>query len=282
MEKALENNNTEIIDESNKNIKIIENELDIYRDREAKILANRAKTKWYSEGEKSNKYFLNIIKKRQQKKLIDKLEDEKGEYRTNIDDKLDLAKDYYEKLYKKQLTNIDPTTYLREISTPTLTQEMIKELNKDITTEELLKTVKQCKDSAPGQDGLTYSVYKHFWDDISPIILNAWKYSCEIESLSKDHLCSIIMMLEKKNKDRTKLQNLRPITLSNCDIKIITKTLANRLKNILPHLIHNSQTAYINGRQVHDNLNYIKHCMDTSLNEKKRTRSNIFRRKKSL
>lgn len=101
MEKALENNNTEIIDESNKNIKIIENELDIYRDREAKILANRAKTKWYSEGEKSNKYFLNIIKKRQQKKLIDKLEDEKGEYRTNIDDKLDLANDYYEKLYKK-------------------------------------------------------------------------------------------------------------------------------------------------------------------------------------
>lgn len=61
-------------------------------------------------------------------------------------------------------------------------------------------------------------------------------------------------MLPKKDKDKRIIQNLRPISLSNCDIKIITKTLTKRFNKILPEIIGPHQTAYIKGRNVHDNL----------------------------
>ncbi len=44
------------------------------------------------------------------------------------------------------------------------------------------------------------------------------------------------------------------ITLTNCDLKIFTKLLANRVSTILDKLISPSQTAYVPGRVVHDNL----------------------------
>jgi len=42
--------------------------------------------------------------------------------------------------------------------------------------------------------------------------------------------------------------------LTNCDLKIYTKLLANRVSKVLDKIIHPSQTAYVPGRNVHDNL----------------------------
>ena len=61
------------------------------------------------------------------------------------------------------------------------------------------------------------------------------------------------MLLEKKGKSTEYLNNLSPITLTNCDLKIITKTFANRMSKVLEEIIHESKTAYIPGRYVYDN-----------------------------
>ena len=72
------------------------------------------------------------------------------------------------------------------------------------------------------------------------------------------------MLLEKKEKDTEFLNNLRPITLTNCDLKIITKSFSNRMSQVIKEVIHESQTAYIPGRYVHDNLRSLElikqHC----------------------
>ena len=39
------------------------------------------------------------------------------------------------------------------------------------------------------------------------------------------------------------LNNLTPITLTNCDVKLITKSFANRMSKVMPEVIHESQTA---------------------------------------
>jgi len=40
-----------------------------------------------------------------------------------------------------------------------------------------------------------------------------------------------------------KIHNWRPIILSNCDYKIITKCYAKRLKNVIRNVLHPNQTA---------------------------------------
>jgi hypothetical protein len=62
----------------------------------------------------------------------------------------------------------------------------------------------------------------------------------------------------KKGKTTEQLNNLRPITLTNCDLKLITKTKAIRISKVKDEIIHESRTAYIPGRNVHGNLRSIK------------------------
>ena len=55
----------------------------------------------------------------------------------------------------------------------------------------------------------------------------------------------IINPIPKKDKDITRLKNWRPISLLNTDYKVLTKTLATRLKKVLPIVIHPNQVAYL-------------------------------------
>jgi len=85
----------------------------------------------------------------------------------------------------------------------------------------------------------------------------AWSDAVRGGSLPDSHKISILRLLPKIGKDPTKLTNWRPITLSNCDHKLITKCLAKRLTNALKLCLHPNQTAYIPGKQIQDNLRIV-------------------------
>ena len=67
-------------------------------------------------------------------------------------------------------------------------------------------------------------------------------------------LCSqkqaVITLIEKKGKDRSFLDNWRPISLLNVDAKIMSKAIATRIKNVLPNIIHHNQTGFIEDRYI--------------------------------
>lgn len=48
--------------------------------------------------------------------------------------------------------------------------------------------------------------------------------------------------------------DFRPICLSNCVYKIITKVLANRLAIVIGSLVNSSQSAFINDRCILDSV----------------------------
>jgi hypothetical protein len=78
------------------------------------------------------------------------------------------------------------------------------------------------------------------------------------------------VLLPKEGKDCGDVKNWRPITLSNCDLKIVTKALSSKMANVLDQIIVNSQTAYVPGRSVSDNLRsnfFLKqHCKSNKQN----------------
>ena len=57
-----------------------------------------------------------------------------------------------------------------------------------------------------------------------------------------------------KVKSPQKITEYRPISLCNVIYKLISKVLANRLKNILAEIIDESQSAFILGRLISDNV----------------------------
>ncbi len=100
--------------------------------------------------------------------------------------------------------------------------------------------------------------------------LKSWEYSKINGILPQSQRQSTITLLPKKGKDITQIGNWRPIMLTNCDLKIITQTIANRVSKVLDKLISPTQTANIPGRVVHDNIRmfefYRKYCYENNVN----------------
>jgi hypothetical protein len=236
-----------------KSIEYLSLEITKFRNKLSETMAFISKAKWYEKGEKSNKFFLNLNTMRHSQKLISNIRDDSEEYVGQVG-VMKCVRNFYESLYEKKACSEGQDDSSFYENCPKLTEQNKVLMEQELTISELKEALMSCKASSPGPDGIPYEVYKRFWSLTGPIIYNSWKYSLQIGSLAPSQLESTIVLLPKTGKDCKDIKNWRPITLSNCDLKIITKAIASRMAKVLDQIIVNSQTAYIPGRSVMDNL----------------------------
>ena len=77
-----------------------------------------------------------------------------------------------------------------------------------------------------------------------------FNHSFELGQMSNSQKQAVVTLIDKKRKDRMFLENWRPISLINVDSKIATKVIANRIKNVLPGIIHSNQSGFMKGRFI--------------------------------
>ena len=90
---------------------------------------------------------------------------------------------------------------------------------------------------SPGNDGLTKDFYEVFWEDLKSPLISSFKSAFDKGELSNSQKQVVIKLTERKDKDKRLIQNWRPISLLNVDLKILSKALTNRIKKYLPFLI---------------------------------------------
>ena len=103
---------------------------------------------------------------------------------------------------------------------------------------------------SPGNDGLSKEFYKYFWDEVKKPFLASNHKTFLYQELSASQKQAVIKMLEKKEKDKRFIKNWRPISLLNTDMKIISKVLSTKIKDVLPYLIPSNQTAHVKIRFI--------------------------------
>ena len=72
---------------------------------------------------------------------------------------------------------------------------------------------------------------------------------------------------EKGEMSHSLIENWRPISLINVDAKMMSKVIASRIKNVLPHIIHHNQTGYIKDRFIGETIRSIYDIMDWTVKE---------------
>ena len=141
-----------------------------------------------------------------------------------------------------------------------------------LTKEELAFAMHKAKrGSVPGEDGLPYEFYRLFAADLTPVLLAVFNGAfraaqqqlqadphIEDSALAplRDLLMGIICLLPKPDQAQDELSKHRPITLLDCDVKLIMIIISDRLKLPLDYLIDVMQTAYIPGRVSSDSIRW--------------------------
>jgi len=232
-----------------------------------------AKMRYLKEGQKSTKYFFNLNRNRHDLQIIIGLLNKNRKLITDTTKMCKIASEYHKDLQKppkRKRNNTQKIENFLGIVTQTISNREAQMLEKDTNEIEIAKAIDDSKNgTVSGVNRIPYKFYK-FWqkkyeqyrgseDDpkvkkvksIAQILMKVYN-EIENDDLYNDNFVLGAMTLLYKKKDRQHIENYRPITLTNTNYKIYTKTIADKLGKTAHTIIHLNQAGFIPGRNIHN------------------------------
>ena len=97
-----------------------------------------------------------------------------------------------------------------------LKQEEIENLNRPITSIEIKTVIRNLTtNKSPGPDSFIVEFYQKFREELTPMLLKLFQKIAEEGKLPNSFYEATITLIPKPDKDTTKKENYRPISLMN-------------------------------------------------------------------
>jgi ribonuclease HI len=223
-----------------------------------------AKKSFYLKGERCTKWYFGLNKEKKDKEYIRKLMDKEGKMKSRTEEMTKIASEHHKELQKEQKETQERKRATEMIHKPVNVKlsEKSKKIMSEPTKEEEINVAlrKSENNKAPGKDGIPYEFYKMWLSkkeekeeipDISSILEKIYN-NIEEKGILNEEFSEGAMCLLYKKKEKTKIENYRPITLLNTDYKLYTKTIATKLGEIASDIIHPNQAGFVPKRSLYD------------------------------
>lgn len=210
----------------------------------------RAKQFWLQNGDQNTKFFHRFASARKQKNTINRIKDVHGEWKDTEEEIQAVIVNYFTEIFSSsgvagRLSDREKVNQVAESEN--------NELIAEITDAEVKSAVfSMHPEKSPGHDGLNPAFFQAYWHIVGTDVVQFCKnYMCTGEL--PGGINATLVCLIPKTKTPQEMKDLRPISLCNVLIRILSKVLANRLKPCLKELISDRQSAFIEGRLLNDN-----------------------------
>ncbi|KAI3375790.1 hypothetical protein L3Q82_003739 [Scortum barcoo] len=200
-------------------------------------------------------FFFGLERKNGQKKVIHTLLSDTGQELVEPGQIRRRAVEFYRSLYSSEYE--EDNTLQEEFCSglPQVSTETNSRLAEPLRLCELQAALQSMQGQrAPGIDGLTVEFYKAFWDILAADILDVFNESLTYGSMPVSCRRAVLTLLPKKGNLQD-IKNWRPVSLLCVDYKLLSKALANRLREAMEQVIHRDQTYCVPGSKRNDKPN---------------------------
>lgn len=212
----------------------------------------RAHAHWLKDGDRNTSFFHACASNRRRVNQIKKLHTDEGGVVEGEEELRELIASYYKSLFSSVAGTREAELLCKVF--PVVTTKMNVYLSKPFTIEEIREALNSMGDlKAPGPDGMPAIFYKRFWGLVGPKVQEAVLGVLNGGPVPVGWNETIVVLISKV-LNPSRMKDLRPISLCNVVFKIITKVIARRLKEVLPAIISPSQSAFVLGRLITDNV----------------------------
>lgn len=188
------------------------------------------------------------------KNTISYLIDDNGQRQDSPQEMATIINGYFSNLFKSGNPNNEAISEATKHISSSLSAEDIAVISKKFTKNEIKYAIFQIRPhKALGPDRFQPIFFQKSWDhignNISNLCLSILNEHKPIELFNHTD----VFLIQKIPNLKT-LRDFRPISLCPVIYKVVTKAITNHLKQILPILISENQSAFIANRQIHDNV----------------------------